>query len=125
VPPSRWRGSDVAVQSIDSSAWHSSVGGIVIPRAWAVFRVMSSSTFVGCSTDRALHQEQARSSVQLRSRNTSNWLLSVAGKSAPSGAMVSSCARTSKRPSIVPLAGSMWSTVNAVSQDTPFRCVLT
>ena len=64
-------------------------------------------------------QEHALSSVHWRSRNTSNWLLNVAGKSAPSGAIVSSCVRTSKRPSIVPLAGSILSTLKSMSQDTP------
>jgi hypothetical protein len=120
-----WRASDVAAQRITLSAWNSSVGGIVMPRARAVFRLMSRAHFVGCSTGRAPAQEQALSSVHLRSRNNSNWLLSVAGKSAPSGAMVSSCAGTSKRPSILPLMGSILITLNSVSQDTPLGCALT
>ena len=36
--------------SITSSAWASSVGGIVRPRALAVVRLMMRSNFVGCST---------------------------------------------------------------------------
>ncbi len=36
-----------------SSAWKRSVGGIVRPRAWAVFRLMTNSNFVGCSTGRS------------------------------------------------------------------------
>src|SRR5712691_5588505 len=35
---------------ITSSAWKSSVGGIVKPRAWAVLRLMTNSNLVGCST---------------------------------------------------------------------------
>src|SRR5262249_53234625 len=34
---------------ITSSAWNSSVGGMVRPRALAVLRLMTSSNFVGCS----------------------------------------------------------------------------
>src|SRR5262249_15731772 len=70
-------------------------------------------------------QEPAPPSIHWRRRNTSNWLLSVAGKSAPSGAMVSSCARTFKRPSIVPLAGSILITLKSVSQDAPIGSMLT
>jgi hypothetical protein len=36
--------------SITSSARASSIGGMVIPRALAVLRLMTSSNFVGCST---------------------------------------------------------------------------
>ncbi len=38
---------------ITSSARFSSDGGIVRPRAFAVFRLMTSSNFVGCSTGRS------------------------------------------------------------------------
>jgi hypothetical protein len=38
---------------ITSSAWKRSVGGMVIPSAWAVFRLRTSSNFVGCSTGRS------------------------------------------------------------------------
>ena len=38
---------------ITSSAWKRSVGGIVIPRALAVLRLMTSSNFMGCSTGRS------------------------------------------------------------------------
>jgi hypothetical protein len=38
---------------ITSSAWKRSVGGMVRPRAWAVFRLMTSSNFIGCSTGRS------------------------------------------------------------------------
>src|SRR5262245_27504361 len=43
----------VAAQRITSSAWKRRVGGIVRPRAWAVFRLMTSSKWVGCSTGRS------------------------------------------------------------------------
>jgi len=36
-----------------SVAWKSSVGGMVRPRAWAVFRLMTSSKVVGRSTGRS------------------------------------------------------------------------
>ncbi len=38
---------------ITSSACIRSVGGNVIPRAWAVLRLITSSNFVGCSTGRS------------------------------------------------------------------------
>jgi hypothetical protein len=38
---------------ITSSAWNSSVGGMVSPIALAVLRLMISSNFVGCSTGRS------------------------------------------------------------------------
>jgi hypothetical protein len=38
---------------ITSSAWKRSVGGMVRPRAFAVFRLMTSSNFMGCSTGRS------------------------------------------------------------------------
>src|SRR5213594_2771047 len=38
---------------ITSSARRSSDGGIVIPRAWAVLRLMTSSNFMGCSTGKS------------------------------------------------------------------------
>jgi hypothetical protein len=38
---------------ITSSARRSSDGGIVIPRAWAVLRLMISSNVVGCSTGKS------------------------------------------------------------------------
>jgi hypothetical protein len=38
---------------ITSSAKTRSVGGIVVPSAWAVFRLRTSSNFVGCSTGRS------------------------------------------------------------------------
>jgi hypothetical protein len=38
---------------ITSSARRSSDGGIVIPSAWAVFKLMTSSNFVGCSTGKS------------------------------------------------------------------------
>src|SRR5256885_1790459 len=44
--------SVVAAQRITSSAWKSSVGGIVRPRALAVFRLITNSNFIGCSTGR-------------------------------------------------------------------------
>src|SRR6266436_10218133 len=40
-------------QRITSSAWKRSVGGIVSPSASAVFRLMISSNFVGCSTGKS------------------------------------------------------------------------
>jgi hypothetical protein len=43
----------VAAQRITSSAWNSSVGGIVRPRSFAVLRLMTSSNVVGCSTGRS------------------------------------------------------------------------
>jgi hypothetical protein len=36
-----------------SSAWKRSVGGMVRPRAWAVFRLMTSSNLVGWCTGRS------------------------------------------------------------------------
>src|SRR2546421_11219111 len=45
--------SVVAAQRITSSAWKSSVGGIVRPRALAVFRLIPNSNFIGCSTGRS------------------------------------------------------------------------
>ena len=36
-----------------SVAWASTDGGIVSPRAWAVWRLMTKSNFVGCSTGRS------------------------------------------------------------------------
>jgi hypothetical protein len=38
---------------ITASAWKMSSGGIVIPRAWAVLRLMTNSNFMGCSTGRS------------------------------------------------------------------------
>src|SRR4030095_15291381 len=38
---------------ITSSAWKSMLGGIVIPSAWAVLRLITNSNFVGCSTGRS------------------------------------------------------------------------
>jgi hypothetical protein len=43
----------VARQRMTSSAWKRIVGGIVRSRAWAVFRLMISSNFMGCSTGRS------------------------------------------------------------------------
>jgi hypothetical protein len=45
--------SVVAAQRITSSAWKSTVGGIVRPRALAVLRLMTNSNLVGCSTGRS------------------------------------------------------------------------
>ena len=47
------RTSGVAAQRITSVAWKRSVGGIVRPRAAAVFRLMTSSNVMGCSTGRS------------------------------------------------------------------------
>jgi hypothetical protein len=38
---------------ITSSAWKRMCGGMVRPRAFAVFKLMTSSNFMGCSTGRA------------------------------------------------------------------------
>jgi hypothetical protein len=38
---------------ITSSAWKRMCGGIVRPRAFAVFKLMTSSNFMGCSTGRS------------------------------------------------------------------------
>jgi hypothetical protein len=38
---------------ITSSARRSSDGGIAIPSTWAVFKLMTSSNFVGCSTGKS------------------------------------------------------------------------
>jgi hypothetical protein len=43
----------VSAQRITSSAWKRRVGGIVIPRAFAVLRLMTSSNVVGCSMGRS------------------------------------------------------------------------
>jgi hypothetical protein len=43
----------IAAQRITSSAWNSSVGGIVSPSALAVLRLMTSSKRVGCSTGKS------------------------------------------------------------------------
>ena len=43
----------VAAQRITSVAWKRRVGGIVRPRASAVFRLMTNSNFMGCSTGRS------------------------------------------------------------------------
>src|SRR2546425_3077609 len=45
--------SAVEAHRITSSARIRRVGGIVIPSAWAVLRLRTSSYFVGCSTGRA------------------------------------------------------------------------
>ena len=45
--------ASVAAQRIISSAWKRRVGGIVRLRAWAVFRLMTSSNVVGSSTGRS------------------------------------------------------------------------
>jgi hypothetical protein len=50
---SRREGPGLAAQRITSSAWKRSVGGSVRPKAWAVFRLMTSSKVVGCSTGRS------------------------------------------------------------------------
>src|SRR5215471_13978904 len=42
-----------AAQRITSSAWKSTIGGMVRPRAWAVLRLMIRSNFVGCSTGKS------------------------------------------------------------------------
>src|SRR5262249_58559847 len=38
---------------ITSSAWIRTDAGTVMPRAWAVLRLMPSSNFIGCSTGRS------------------------------------------------------------------------
>src|SRR5439155_3709769 len=38
---------------ITSSAWNSSVGGIIRPRTWAVFMLMTNSNCIGCSIGRS------------------------------------------------------------------------
>jgi hypothetical protein len=43
----------LAAQRITSSAWNRRVGEIVRPSSFAVFRLMTSSNFVGCSTGRS------------------------------------------------------------------------
>jgi hypothetical protein len=43
----------VTAQRMISSAWKSSIGGMVRPRAWAVFRLITSSNFIGCSTGKS------------------------------------------------------------------------
>jgi hypothetical protein len=45
--------SIIAAHRITSSAWMRMVGGMVRPRAWAVFTLMTSSNFMGCSTGRS------------------------------------------------------------------------
>jgi hypothetical protein len=47
------RGSGVAAQRMTSVAWKRSVGGMVRPSAWAVFRLMISSKVVGRCTGRS------------------------------------------------------------------------
>src|SRR6266702_4647893 len=44
------RASVLTGHRITSSAWKRSVGGIVIPSPLAVFRLMTNSNFMGCST---------------------------------------------------------------------------
>ena len=44
---------NVAFHSITSSARASSVGGTMMPSAFAVFRLITSSNLVGCSTGRS------------------------------------------------------------------------
>jgi hypothetical protein len=43
----------LAAQRMISVAWKRTVGGIVIPRASAVLRLMTSSYLVGCSTGKS------------------------------------------------------------------------
>ncbi len=45
--------SGVAAQRITSVAWKRRDGGMVRPRAWAVFRLMTKSNVVGCSMGRS------------------------------------------------------------------------
>jgi hypothetical protein len=45
--------SGLAAQRITSVAWKRSVGEMVRPSAWAVFRLMTSSNIVSCSTGRS------------------------------------------------------------------------
>ena len=47
------RASGVAAQRMTSSAWERRVGAIVRPRACAVWRLITSSTVVGCSMGRS------------------------------------------------------------------------
>jgi hypothetical protein len=47
------RALGVAAQRITSSAWKRREGGMVRPRAWAVFRLITNLTCVGCSTGRS------------------------------------------------------------------------
>src|SRR6516165_8692432 len=47
--------------SMTSSARTSSVGGILMPRAFAVFRLIASSNFVGCSTGKFSGRSPRRS----------------------------------------------------------------
>ena len=37
-----------------SSAWNRTTGAMVTPRAWAVFRLMTNSNFMVCSTGKSL-----------------------------------------------------------------------
>jgi hypothetical protein len=43
----------VAAQRMTSVAWKRTAGGMVRPSAWAVFRLMTSSKVVGCSTGKS------------------------------------------------------------------------
>ena len=46
------KGGSEAAYSITSSARVSSVGGTMMPSAFAVFRLIASSNLIGCSTGR-------------------------------------------------------------------------
>jgi hypothetical protein len=52
---------DVADHWSTSVAWKRRVGGIVIPRAWAVFRLITSANVVGCWTGRSAGSAPLRS----------------------------------------------------------------
>jgi hypothetical protein len=46
--------SGVAAQRMISLAWNRRVGGIVIPRASAVFRLITNANVVACSTGKSI-----------------------------------------------------------------------
>ena len=74
---------------------------------------------LGCSTGRVTRSRARPVFRSLAKPQHQQLAAQRRRQSAPSRAIVSSCVRTSKRPSIVPLAGSILSTLKSMSQDTP------